>query len=54
MLILGCTELPLILPQADDFAIGGVAVALVDPTTVLAQRCVALATEDVTRAEFSR
>ncbi|MNG74917.1 Aspartate racemase [compost metagenome] len=54
VLILGCTELPLILPQADDFAIGGVAVALVDPTTVLAQRCVALATEDVTRAEFSR
>lgn len=44
VLILGCTELPLVLPQADDFPIGGVRVALVDPTNVLAQRCVALAT----------
>ncbi|MCO8165902.1 aspartate/glutamate racemase family protein [Pseudomonas sp. 21LCFQ010] len=45
VLILGCTELPLILPQADDFMIDGVSVALVDPTTVLAQRCVALAAD---------
>lgn len=43
VLILGCTELPLIVPQADDFMIEGVSVVLVDPTTVLAQRCVALA-----------
>ncbi|MEN8640702.1 aspartate/glutamate racemase family protein [Pseudomonas sichuanensis] len=43
VLILGCTELPLILPMADDFPIGTARVALVDPTNVLAQRCVALA-----------
>ncbi|HCE5853587.1 TPA: aspartate/glutamate racemase family protein [Pseudomonas aeruginosa] len=43
VLILGCTELPLILPQDDDFQIDGVSVSLVDPTNVLAQRCVALA-----------
>lgn len=42
VLILGCTELPLIVPQADAFMIEGISVALVDPTTVLAQRCVAL------------
>lgn len=43
VLILGCTELPLILPQADDYLIGTTSVALVDPTNVLAQRCVDLA-----------
>jgi len=43
VLILGCTELPLILPQADDFQVGSARVALVDPTNVLAQRCVQLA-----------
>ncbi|MCY1313104.1 aspartate racemase [compost metagenome] len=43
VLILGCTELPLILPQVDDVQIEGVSVAFVDPTNVLAQRCVALA-----------
>lgn len=43
VLILGCTELPLILPQADDYLIDTTRVALIDPTNVLAQRCVALA-----------
>ncbi|MFB4390567.1 MULTISPECIES: amino acid racemase [unclassified Pseudomonas] len=43
VLILGCTELPLILAQADDVVVGDASVALVDPTQVLAQRCVALA-----------
>ncbi|MDH0731856.1 amino acid racemase [Pseudomonas sichuanensis] len=43
VLILGCTELPLMLAQADDFLIGTTRVALVDPTDVLARRCVALA-----------
>ncbi|MDF0732706.1 amino acid racemase [Pseudomonas entomophila] len=43
VLILGCTELPLILAQGEDVAIGGGRVALVDPTEVLARRCVALA-----------
>lgn len=43
VLILGCTELPLVLPPTDRFEIKGRLVALVDPTTVLAQRCVQLA-----------
>ncbi|MCE1117323.1 MULTISPECIES: aspartate/glutamate racemase family protein [Pseudomonas] len=43
VLILGCTELPLMFPLADDCLIGTARVALVDPTNVLAQRCVALA-----------
>ncbi|WP_070888167.1 amino acid racemase [Pseudomonas sp. D1-3] len=43
VLILGCTELPLIIPQSDDFDVAGISVAFVDPTNVLAQRCVALA-----------
>lgn len=41
--ILGCTELPLIFAQTEDFHIGEDTVALVDPTDVLAQRCVRLA-----------
>ena len=41
--ILGCTELPLIFAQTDAFPVNGVTVALVDPTDVLARRCVALA-----------
>jgi aspartate racemase len=41
VIILGCTELPLI---AIDVAVGQ-AVALLDPTEILAARCVALASE---------
>lgn len=41
--ILGCTELPLIFAQTDNFQIGEESVALVDPTDVLAKRCVQLA-----------
>jgi aspartate racemase len=43
VLILGCTELPLLLPQHPAFAIAGKTVALLDPTDLLALRCVALA-----------
>ncbi|WP_165497727.1 hypothetical protein [Pseudoduganella albidiflava] len=39
----GCTELPLILPEHPAFAIGGRTVELLDPTAILARRCVALA-----------
>jgi len=42
VLILGCTELPLVLAHCDVFEIGAHRVALVDPTTVLARRCVSL------------
>lgn len=38
--ILGCTELPLIFAQTETFQAGGGTVALVDPTDVLAKRCV--------------
>lgn len=42
VLILGCTELPLIEAHNEAFEVGGRTVALIDPTTILAQRCVAL------------
>lgn len=41
--ILGCTELPLIFAQTDAFPVGDATVGLVDPTDVLAKRCVRLA-----------
>ncbi|RBH52806.1 MULTISPECIES: amino acid racemase [Pseudomonas] len=44
VIILGCTELPLVLSHCDDFQVRGHRVALVDPTSVLALRCVSLAT----------
>lgn len=42
VLILGCTELPLVLAHCEVVEIGAHRVALVDPTTVLARRCVSL------------
>ncbi|MEJ8664119.1 MULTISPECIES: amino acid racemase [Pseudomonas] len=45
VLILGCTELPLLLPHSERFDLGGREVALVDPTTILAQSCVKLTQE---------
>lgn len=43
VVILGCTELPLVLAHSEALVLGRHRVTLVDPTTVLAQRCVALA-----------
>ena len=43
--ILGCTELPLVLPEHPHYEVGGRAVVLLDPTAILARRCVALARE---------
>ncbi|MFM0667526.1 cysteate racemase [Paraburkholderia sediminicola] len=43
-IILGCTELPLLLPRKSFVGTTGTRVSLVDPTDVLAQQCVALAT----------
>jgi aspartate racemase len=40
VIILGCTELPLVLPQQAAFDTGGAAVDLVDPTLVLARRSI--------------
>ncbi len=39
--ILGCTELPLILPGSEAFAVGGRTLAVLDPTEILARTCVA-------------
>ncbi|MNH33446.1 Asp/Glu/Hydantoin racemase [compost metagenome] len=43
VLILGCTELPLVLSHCDAYELRGRTVALVDPTMILARKCVALA-----------
>ncbi|MBX8499271.1 cysteate racemase [Pseudomonas lijiangensis] len=43
VLILGCTELPLVLAHSEAFQIKEHSVALVDPTTILARKCVELA-----------
>lgn len=42
-LILGCTELPLILDESDAFSVAGKMVVVVDPTAALARRVVAVA-----------
>lgn len=41
--ILGCTELPLVIAADERREVGGRAVAIVDPTELLARRCVRLA-----------
>ena len=43
VLILGCTELPLIFHEQDDFEVAGQKVAIVDPTATLARKCVEVA-----------
>lgn len=43
VLILGCTELPLLVPEPEACVVAGRTVAVVDPTEILARRCVALA-----------
>ena len=43
VVILGCTELPLLLPHQSFVGTTGTRVSLVNPTDVLAQQCVALA-----------
>jgi aspartate racemase len=41
VIILGCTELPILFPEPQVRSSSGVAVTLVDPTDILARRCVA-------------
>jgi aspartate racemase len=43
IVILGCTELPLILSQCDDFPVAGQRIVVLDPTEILARKCVRLA-----------
>jgi aspartate racemase len=40
--VLGCTELPLLLAQTDEFPVAGRHVAVLDPTEILACKCVEL------------
>ncbi|KAB1073081.1 aspartate/glutamate racemase family protein [Methylobacterium planeticum] len=40
VVVLGCTELPLLFPQAADFDADGATIALLDPTMLLAAACV--------------
>ena len=49
-LILGCTELPLILDETDDFQVAGKTVSLIDPTSALARRVV----KEAQKAEAER
>ena len=42
VLVLGCTELPLILAQSEAFPLAGRLVAVLDPTEILAKACVEL------------
>jgi len=44
VVILGCTELPLLLPRTNWLSASGRTITLVDPTDILAKRCVAYAT----------
>lgn len=41
-MILGCTELPLIVAGQDDFALGGRKLPVLDPTEILARKCVSI------------
>lgn len=43
LVILGCTELPLLLAEGIDVDVDGTRIVLLDPTAILARRCVALA-----------
>ncbi|GHU30079.1 hypothetical protein AGMMS50256_16290 [Betaproteobacteria bacterium] len=42
VILLGCTELPLLLDQNEAFPVAGKTVAVLDPTDILARKCVSL------------
>ncbi|MGA9918664.1 aspartate/glutamate racemase family protein [Paraburkholderia sp.] len=54
VVILGCTELPLLLPQASFTSHNGRVMRLVDPTEILAKRCVAYARREATVGTVGR
>jgi aspartate racemase len=43
VIILGCTELPVLFPHREQTSASGQRVTLVDPTEILAMRCVSQA-----------
>jgi len=53
VIILGCTELPLLLPRAEYIGSSGVRVQLLDPSDILARECVAYATAAAAKAPFA-
>ena len=50
VIVLGCTELPLLLPQGQRVSGSGRVAWLADPTEILAKRCVAYARGELTLA----
>ncbi len=48
--ILGCTELPLLLHSTENYSVGDRSIVVLDPTEILARRCVALAQYGVQRS----
>ncbi|NMF95889.1 amino acid racemase [Aromatoleum toluolicum] len=42
VIVLGCTELPLLLHEDEAFAVAGKTVVVLDPTEILARKCVSL------------
>lgn len=46
VVVLGCTELPLVLGEQDAYIVNGTTVAIVDPTSILARHCVRLAMKE--------
>ena len=44
VIVLGCTELPLLLPHSEFAGRNGARARLIDPTDVLARQCIAYAT----------
>lgn len=49
--ILGCTELPLLLAQSPAFPVAGTHIVLLDPTDILARKCVALAQDSLVHTQ---
>ncbi|MCD8339180.1 MAG: amino acid racemase, partial [Burkholderiales bacterium] len=49
VLVLGCTELPLILSESKSFEIGGKKVGIVDPTAAVARKAVKVAMEETAK-----
>lgn len=48
VLMLGCTELPLLIGQDEAGSVAGETVPVLDPTEILAKRCIALARDQAT------
>jgi aspartate racemase len=53
VVILGCTELPLVLAQSVSFPVAGRSVVVLDPTEILAKKCVRLVTREAAHGRGS-